>query len=132
MIVLECGTNDLATGQSVESVADFYADLLGQLSTRAPRALLWPQSVFPAHPIRWRECSPPVATRQCAKLNAQIRQLNALLAQVAAKRDLPFLDVSAALEENGELNRPYTADGTHLNGEVYRVWRAAILGAPRE
>lgn len=143
LIVLECGTNDLATGTSVEAVAGLYAELLRELSTHAPSALLWPQSVLPAHPIRWRSHSLAQATRECEKLNAQIQELNALLAPVAAKRGLPFLDVSAVLEENGELNRAYTFDGTHLNGEGYRVWRAAmkqnappeiaaILGAPRE
>lgn len=133
LIVLECGTNDLAANDSVETVAASYEALLDELRARLPDALLWPQSVFPVHPGKWRGLVPKDSARRAEQLNAQISELNALLLQMAAKRGLSFHDVSAHFEEDGALKSSCTLDGTHLNGEGYRVWREAMKqNAPPE
>ena len=134
LIVLECGTNDLAANDSVETVAASYEALLDELRARLPHGvLLWPQSVFPVHPGKWRGLAPKDSAQKAEQLNAQIRELNVLLLQMAAKHGLSFHDVSAHLEEDGVLKSSCTLDGTHLNGEGYRVWREAMKqNAPPE
>ena len=134
LVVLECGTNDLAASASVEEVAASYTDLVDELRARLPhRVLLWPQNVFPVHPSKWRGLAPQISARNAEQLNAQIHELNARLAQIAAKREMDLHDVNAHLEEDGVLKPSCTLDGTHLNGEGYRVWREAMRhNAPPE
>jgi len=126
LVVLECGTNDLAANDSVETVAASYEALLDELRARLPGALLWPQSVLPVNSGKWRGLAPQTSARNAAQLNTQIRELNALLARSASKRAMSFHDVSAHFEEDGALKSSCTLDGTHLNGEGYRVWREAM------
>lgn len=133
LVVLECGTNDLAALIPVEEVAASYEALLDELRTRLPHAVLWPQSVLPVHQNKWRKLAPKISARNAEILNARIGELNALLAQNAAKRGLSFHDATPDLSDDSALKSSCTLDGTHLNGEGYGVWRAAMKrGAPPE
>ena len=69
----------------------------------------------------------PVSAKQEAKgsyvNNRRIAEFNALLEELAAEKDCPYLNVAEAVTgEDGCLRPELTTDGVHLNTEGCRVW----------
>jgi lysophospholipase L1-like esterase len=67
--------------------------------------------------------------RDTGRDNGRVAQLNALLAELAARDDrVEWIDVGRALADpDGNLDSAYTYDGVHLNGAGYARWKAVIL-----
>jgi lysophospholipase L1-like esterase len=65
------------------------------------------------------------AWKSCSSIIGKIRQLNLRLARLASER-VTFVDLTGALSGDGGLKDEFTYDGVHLNGEGYRLWKAAI------
>ena len=55
-----------------------------------------------------------------------VRSLNGELRALAARHELPFVDLNAELSGEDGLKPQYTWDGIHLNAEGNRVWRDTI------
>ncbi|MER8786896.1 GDSL-type esterase/lipase family protein [Mesorhizobium sp. M0983] len=69
-----------------------------------------------------------------AKNNAAIKRLNDALAVLCdSAPNCRYLDLNALLSKDGALQRDFTIDGLHLNGNGYRVWASEIgpLMVPR-
>jgi lysophospholipase L1-like esterase len=69
-----------------------------------------------------------------AKRRERIQELNDRYRRIAHARGIRYLDLWPALaDENGALNRAFTADDLHLNGAGYRAWidllRPVVEGA---
>lgn len=63
---------------------------------------------------------PKTTSDDVAKLNAKIEIL-------ADQFNIPYLNVfSSLVDYSGRLDKKYTEDGLHINGEGYSVWKTLI------
>lgn len=111
------GINDFADAdRSVETVFDNFRAIVSRLDQRGVRVIV--QSTLPCNEAKG-------AWKSCASIIGRIRQLNARLATLASER-VSFVDLTSVLAGEGGLKDELTYDGVHLNGQGYRLWKAAI------
>lgn len=116
-VYLLIGINDMIAGQSINKIETNYKQILDILKTRSPNTKVYIQSLFPVntaltgHPLN----------------NATIRDLNKRLEDLSNLYDYQYIDIYPELVEFGQLNKDFTFDGLHLNGEGYRIWTRKIL-----
>jgi lysophospholipase L1-like esterase len=58
--------------------------------------------------------------------NKNVLKLNAMLKELAEKKNIVFIDLNKALSENNKLKDSYSFDDIHLNGDGYFVWKNCI------
>lgn len=102
-IILWAGVNDLRAGRSPEAIA---ADV---------------RAMVVARPVAMVVTVNPVGKR-LAHLNAPIRRLNGMLAQLCRAR-CRVVDTWAMLESGGALRDGLSRDGLHLTAEGYAAIR---------
>ena len=56
------------------------------------------------------------------KDHKRIAGFNAVLREMAERRNLPYIDIWSAIQNNGALPEEFTHDGIHLTGPGYAVW----------
>lgn len=105
-IILWLGVNDLIFGNTVEtSIGQF--DLLFEKMSGQNVVVL---SVMPVNS----------AVKRIPVSNDDIQKLNEKLAQLAAAKNWPFVNLNPKMaDENGRLKKEFTLDGIHLNGVGY-------------
>lgn len=59
--------------------------------------------------------------------NSIIKDLNKRLEDLSNLYDYQFIDIYPELVEFGQLNKDFTFDGLHLNGEGYKIWTRKVL-----
>ena len=111
--VIQIGINDLMQGSSVEQAERNLRELLQRLSDskRARKIVL--TSVL-------------LTGEKSRDLNLKVQELNARLERLAEERGATFVDVNHRLCPNGYLEPTFTNDGTHLTGEGYKIFAAAL------
>ncbi len=116
-IFLLIGVNDLLFGKSVEDIASDYHKIIAEIQMGSPSASLVIQSILPVNNV----------IKNVGVQNAQIQILNARIAKIARDNDLPFVDIYRFLTDaNGNLDEQFTADGIHLNGAGYQLWKQQL------
>ncbi|GHU99862.1 hypothetical protein FACS189483_09550 [Spirochaetia bacterium] len=60
-------------------------------------------------------------------INRSVNELNNGLQEICIRNDLLYLDVNNVVMDDGALNKKYTYDGIHLNGNGYNKWKELIL-----
>ncbi|TKD70212.1 GDSL-type esterase/lipase family protein [Pseudalkalibacillus hwajinpoensis] len=116
-VYLLVGINDMIAGQSVNKIETNYKQILDTLKTNSPNTEVYVQSLFPVntaltgHPIN----------------NNVIKEMNERLKDLASLYNYQYIDIHKELVEFGQLNKNYTFDGLHLNGEGYKIWTRVIL-----
>lgn len=60
-------------------------------------------------------------------INLTVDSLNTFLKTFAKKENIDFLDINTSLIKNGALNKQYTYEGLHLNGEGYLIWKNILV-----
>lgn len=105
------GINDISKGTSVDEVYSSYALIIQKLK----RANITPyiQSTI-------------YAGESLSSLNSSISSLNEKLEKLAEKEGLIFIDLNKGLSSGGLLNKKFTKDDVHLNGQGYLVWKNLI------
>lgn len=59
--------------------------------------------------------------------NKDLQTINQGIQKIAAEYDLIFVNLYPHFtDKNGDLDRKYTADGIHLNGNGYKIWKEQI------
>jgi lysophospholipase L1-like esterase len=104
LIIVSLGTNDAALSRSQQSFAANYAELLKQISTLAPHAIVM--------------AIPPV--EHGAALEAPINDYNSILPAIARQAGATFGALAPMPQE-------HTPDGVHLNAAGYESWDKDIL-----
>lgn len=107
--------------------ADGFADTFGQLVDAVrecqPGAAIYIQSIIPVNTGKCKANDQPDYVT-----NEGIAGYNAALAQVAEEKEVFLLGVPGALlDENGEMDREYSADGVHFKKEGYVIWRDYLM-----
>jgi lysophospholipase L1-like esterase len=112
-IFIEAGVNDLRDGVSADSVFKNYIKIIDIIRATSPKTLICVQSVFPT-------------TWGYEEINDHIVQLNNILIDYCTAFGLKYIDVHAALMQDGKLDSQFTGDGLHLNGKGYKLWQSAV------
>ena len=108
------GTNDLIFSKtSYEKLLEQYERMLDIIARESPRTKVYIQSLLPL-----------VEDRQdyFKGKNKRIAGFNAVLREMAERRNLPYIDIWSAIQNNGALPEEFTHDGIHLTGPGYAVW----------
>ena len=108
MLVVQGGINDVAQGRSVEDAADNLRAMVRRGKELGLRVAII--DVLPWN-NGWPDTEP------------QIRQLNALIAELAREEAVPLLPVHDTLEDPerpGRMRDEWTSDGDHPSVEGYR------------
>ncbi|WP_270179369.1 GDSL-type esterase/lipase family protein [Alkalihalobacillus sp. CinArs1] len=111
------GINDMIAGQSIEKIEANYKYILDLLKKQSPNTTVYVQSILP---INRNLTKHNVRNKDITTLNEQIKNLTRLY-------DYHYLDLHPDFLKYGQLNKEYTFDGLHLNGEGYKVWTRKIL-----
>lgn len=115
-IFLLIGINDLSRGLPKEVILNNYNRILTYLTTHTPKTKIYIQSVLPLY-------EPYTKEAYLKNKKDSILNLNAGIKQVAAKFNLPYINLHEIFaDENGDLKKEYTADGIHLKPAAYVLW----------
>ena len=105
------GTNDqIFSKPSYEKLLEQYERMLDIIARESPRTKVYIQSLLPL-----------VEDRQdyFKGKNQRIAGVNAVLREMAERRNLPYIDIWSAIQNNGALPEEFTHDGIHLTGPSY-------------
>ena len=120
MIFLMIGTNDMNWGFSNDSIALSVREVVQRIKEESPRTRIVVQSILPTndcyglftgHTKRWED----------------VAVINGMLKTMAEEEGVTYLDLySRFATEEGKMNPEYSNDGLHINGEGYKLWKAAV------
>lgn len=115
-IFLMIGINDFLFTDKEEIIKN-YTEIIEQIQTETPNSQLFIQSVLPVNP----------QVKRTIFDNQAILSLNQSLQQLAQQKGLIYLDIhQQLLADNGLLKAIYTADGVHINGAAYIIWKEIV------
>jgi lysophospholipase L1-like esterase len=113
-IFLMLGTNDLGEGRSILDILYDYEALVQFIQNESPHTQIFLQSILPTYGD---------ATRK----NEDIIELNAGIQKMAKKYSLIYINLFDKLKTaENELDKRYSFDGLHINGDGYLVWKKEI------
>ena len=116
-IFLLVGVNDLFRGNTLPDIEKKYRDIVQRIRREQPDAQLVLTSLLPLNG----------GIRSLPADNAAVQALNARIAQIARDYALPYLNLYDQLTDaRGNLSAQFTADGIHLNGLGYLVWKKQV------
>lgn len=105
-IFIEAGVNDIDMGLSTDSIYTNYVNILKEIQYISPHTYVYVQSVFPSS----------------KEMNKNIVELNTMLKNYCDLNGVVYIDVYSKLLTGECLNKSFTEDGIHLNGNGYAVW----------
>ena len=109
-VLILTGTNDIRDGHPPSWTIEHLEQILAAFEERSPATALVIQTVLP------RSDAP-----------AEVRAVNAALANLAARRDLALLDLHPVFDDGtGGLRDEETTDGIHLSGQGYERWATRL------
>jgi lysophospholipase L1-like esterase len=110
-LFIQVGVNDLAFGYPVDKA--YYNIVEICVLANASKVPLYINSVFPTRAADGR-------------LNNDIVKLNEKVKSYCKTNGVTYIDIHPNLLMNGELNKDYTIDDSHLNSKGYAIWKKAI------
>ncbi len=115
-IFLMIGVNDFLFTDKSEIIEN-YTNIVQQIKTETPNSQLFIQSVLPIN----------TNVKNTVFNNKEIKLLNQSLQQLAQKEGLIYIDIHQLLaNEKGALAANFTADGVHINGAAYTIWKDTV------
>lgn len=120
-IFLMAGVNDVSHDIPADSVAQSVLALIERIHAESPSTKVYLQSLLPINNSFGRY-------RKMAGKEQTIRDINALLEPMAARRGITWINLHPHFcDEDGNLRTDLTNDGLHLLGPGYRIWREIVL-----
>ena len=118
-IYVMLGINEMGTGDTAYFVRH-YSSALKKIRALQPDAILYIESILPVT----AEKSETDSTFS----NPNIRERDAGLQKLANGKNIFYLDVASALEdESGNLPQEYSGDDVHLKAKYYPLWTKFLL-----
>lgn len=115
-IFLMIGINDFLFTDKDEIVEN-YTKIVQQIKLKSPNSQLFIQSVLPIND----------QVKNTVFNNKDIIALNQSLKDIAQKENVTYLNIHQRLvDKHGLLNAEYTADGVHINGIAYNIWKEIV------
>lgn len=112
-VFLMAGINGLQQ-QTMEEFEYWYAALVDAIRNAVPETELYIESILPVTGY----------SDYCD--NKKIREANVVLQQIAAERNIHYIDVYSACAHEGALPNAMSYDGLHLTEDAYSIWYATI------
>ncbi len=111
-VFIMIGTNDLAYGKTVDHVVANHKKIIEQIKKDSPKTEVIIQSVLPVEDaIHW------------TRPNASILEINKQLKAHCEEIGITYVDLDPVFaDENGKLDKKYSIDGLHVNGQGYLKW----------
>jgi len=120
-VFLMIGINDLAKKTPDAIILKNIQRIANQLKQYSPNTKLIIQSILPTN-------NNFTEFMGYQNKDDHIIWLNNELSLFCTNNQFVFVDLySLFKDENGKLNKRYTYDGLHLNGEGYQLWKATLL-----
>lgn len=120
-IFLLIGVNDISHNVSADSVCRVVERLVDTIAAASPRTHIYLQSMLPINNSFGRY-------KAIFGKEQTVRDSNALLAAMAARKDITWIDLYPLFADpEGNLRSDLTNDGLHLLGPGYLIWRSALL-----
>lgn len=114
-IFLMIGINDVGRGKTIEEIESDYNTLIELIIQNSPTSELYLQSLLPTY-------------SQNNLQNNKIVEINKMIADIATKHSLRYIDLFSVFVSNeGELDKKYSFDGIHINGNGYQLWKKEII-----
>jgi len=121
-IFIMIGINDLGGGIKVTDIASNYEKIVRYLLNKSPDTQIYLQSVLPINEKLYN-----FFYKKAKATNAKIITLNKQLKDLASELGVRHIDLSPFfIDDKNQLDEQFTADGLHLNGKAYLVWKNAI------
>jgi lysophospholipase L1-like esterase len=115
-IFLLIGVNDLIF-HSVPNILSNYEAIVIQIKQLTPDSKLYLESVLPIHN----------SLRRSGLRNEDIIELNQGIQKIAAKYQLPYLDLHhKMIDADGALQANLSKDGIHLNAAGYQIFKETL------
>jgi lysophospholipase L1-like esterase len=115
------GINDLMSGKTGDEVLTEYRSLIDRIRSSSPRTQIFLQSILPFNAALGGS---PSRLDVVAK---HILHVNKVLSSMADGRQIIYIDIySNMADEANQLDKRYTSDGVHLNGDGYIKWRDVV------
>jgi CubicO group peptidase (beta-lactamase class C family)/lysophospholipase L1-like esterase len=120
-IFLLIGVNDVSHNLTTDSIVTAITLVVDRIQRESPKTELYLQSLLPINESFGRYKKLPGKTDVIPAINAR-------LAEVAKKREIPFINLFPLFikPETNTLREELTGDGLHLNDEGYRIWAEAL------
>lgn len=117
-IFLTIGINDFINeSRSSDYILEKYKEILSIIRTQSPNTKVIVQSILPVNNQILRYWYS----------NQNIISFNSDLEELAEEFNYRYINVFSQLSDSqNQLDAKYTADGLHLNGEAYLVWRDTV------
>ena len=115
-IFLMIGVNDFLFTDN-EEIIDNYAKIVQQIKSQAPDCQLVLQSILPIN----------ASVKNTVFDNKRIVEVNQAIQSIAQKEGLTYLNIhEKLLDTNEQLAAKFTADGVHINGKAYAIWKELV------
>jgi len=109
-VFLLIGTNDIKYGRSEEYIALRIQQIIKTIKKDSPKTKVYLQSILPTYERKER----PIEV---------IKTINAKLQKIAATEQIFYINLFPHfIDDTGQLNKGYSLDGLHLNGQGYLLW----------
>lgn len=112
-LFIEIGVNDIVTGRAAETILENLKQIISIARKESPLTKIYVHSLLPS-------------THEYAIYNDVIRKYNSQLEPYCASNGIDYIDLYDLFENEGRLNKKFTYDGIHLNGDGYRVWQKVL------
>ncbi|HOJ49162.1 MAG TPA: GDSL-type esterase/lipase family protein [Bacillota bacterium] len=117
-VYIMLGINELGWAYS-NVFYDRYCEIIDYIKEVQPDAKIFVQSIFPVSATK--------SAKDAHVNNKRIKEYNALIRKMCAEKNVIYLDVGQALQdENGNLPEDAAYDGVHLKKPYCEKWRAFL------
>lgn len=113
-VFIMIGINDIASYKSVDEIYSNYLGIIEILEKKGIKIYI--QSILYLGNYYLNANS----------FNLKVSELNVKLQNLAKNKNIVFINLNSIFASTGYLEKKYTSDGIHLNGEAYVLWAEAI------
>lgn len=115
-IFVMIGINDIYEKYDTKITERNYEKILDELQKQHPKSQIFVQSVLY---VNTEILGGEIENKDIDSLNIKIKEL-------ATSKKMTYVDLTDKFATNGQLDKKYTVDGLHLNGNGYNVWKKEI------
>lgn len=119
-VFIMIGVNDLSKNISITQILYNYEDIIKSIKSTSSQTKIYVQSILPVNPDFTR-------FKNHTNKTEQIMALNSDLVKIAQIHRVEFIDLFSVFKNgSNHMDKKYTIDGLHLNGEGYKLWKSTI------
>lgn len=118
-IFIMIGINDLLSNIETNIVLDNYQKIIQTIKTDSPKTKIYLESILPIN-FELDKTKRPIT-------NQNISDFNNKLKNFSDNSTIFYIDLySKFLDSSNQLDKQYTLDGIHLNGQGYLIWKNEV------